>query len=212
MNKFLPVFPLQLVVFPGELLNLHLFEPRYKELANECEEKGTTFGIPPFINKKIMDFGTEIELLKIEKRYPNGELDIKTRGLSIYKTNEYFINVKGKMYSGSDVEILQTHPLGDILMSEQILEYLAKLFQILKIKKPLPNDLATFSTFQIAHHAGLSIEQEYELLCLPDEIKRQQYMVNHLKNLIPIVKEMEELRKKAQMNGHFKNVIPPKGT
>ena len=98
---------------------------------------------------------------------------------------------------------------GDILMSEKILEMMQKLFQILKIKKNLPNDLSAFSTFQIAHHAGLSIEQEYELLCLPNEFARQKYMVKHLKKLIPIVREMEALRKKVQMNGHFKNVIPP---
>ena len=63
----LPLFPLQLVVYPGEKLNLHIFEPRYKQLIQECQEQGTTFGIPAFIDSEIMSIGTEIELLKIEK-------------------------------------------------------------------------------------------------------------------------------------------------
>ena len=43
MRQFLPLFPLQIVVFPGEDLNLHIFEPRYKELIKDCEEGGGTF-------------------------------------------------------------------------------------------------------------------------------------------------------------------------
>ena len=59
MNSlFLPLFPLRLVAFPGEDLNLHIFEPRYKELIQECDEKGITFGLPPFIDDKMQTFGT----------------------------------------------------------------------------------------------------------------------------------------------------------
>ena len=46
MARMLPLFPLQIVVFPGEDLNLHIFEPRYKELIGECKDKGIHFGIP----------------------------------------------------------------------------------------------------------------------------------------------------------------------
>ncbi|MEO1628994.1 MAG: LON peptidase substrate-binding domain-containing protein, partial [Bacteroidota bacterium] len=45
-----PLFPLKLVVYPGEQLNLHIFEPRYKQLIRECEQNKVTFGIPAFIN------------------------------------------------------------------------------------------------------------------------------------------------------------------
>ena len=64
MTDFLPLFPLKLVAFPGEELNLHIFEPRYKQLIRECEQNGTTFGIPTFLDNKVLDFGTEIELIK----------------------------------------------------------------------------------------------------------------------------------------------------
>ena len=64
MIDFLPLFPLKLVAFPGEQLNLHIFEPRYKQLFRECEENQITFGIPAFIDNKIMDIGTELKLEK----------------------------------------------------------------------------------------------------------------------------------------------------
>ena len=61
----------------------------------------------------------------------------------------------------------------------------------------------------MGHHVGLSLEQEYELLSISSEEDRQDYMLEHLERLIPIVKDMETLRKRVQMNGHFKNIIPP---
>ena len=43
MTNFIPIFPLAIVVFPGEKLNLHIFEPRYKQLITECHEQKKTF-------------------------------------------------------------------------------------------------------------------------------------------------------------------------
>ena len=80
----LPQFPLKIVVFPGEQLNLHIFEPRYKQLINECEAEDRTFGIPAFIEKRVMEIGTEVRLEKIVKRHLNGEMDIRTRGVGLF--------------------------------------------------------------------------------------------------------------------------------
>ena len=210
MPVFLPLFPLQLVVFPGENLNLHIFEPRYKELINECKEKGTTFGIPAYIGKKVKEFGTEIELLSIEKVHKNGEMDIKTKGVGLFRIETFHRTVPNKLYSGADVEHLSNTMEGDIIQYQKILELVSELFQILNIKKELPEDSGSFHTYDIAHHIGLTLEQEYELLCIPSEVERQEYVRSHLIRLIPIVREMERLRERVQMNGHFKNIIPPK--
>ena len=86
MKDFLPLFPLKLVAFPGERLNLHIFEPRYKQLFRECHENQVTFGIPAFINNKIAEFGTELKLDKIEKSYEDGSLDVRTLGIGIFKS------------------------------------------------------------------------------------------------------------------------------
>ena len=51
--RILPIFPLRMVVFPKEKVNLHVFEPRYKQLIKECHQKGITFCIP-FYNKNRM--------------------------------------------------------------------------------------------------------------------------------------------------------------
>ena len=64
MSSILPLFPLNLVVFPEEELNLHIFEPRYKELVNDCMSKEVNFGIPSYVNKKL-ELVTEMEIKSV---------------------------------------------------------------------------------------------------------------------------------------------------
>ena len=89
MEKTLSLFPLNLIVYPGEDLNLHVFEPRYRQLINECLEEERTFGIPAFINNKLPGYGTEMHVTTLHKRYPDGRMDIKSKGLGRFPTGEF---------------------------------------------------------------------------------------------------------------------------
>ncbi len=210
-TRFLPMFPLRIVVFPGEKLNLHIFEPRYKQLVGECESQGITFGIPAFIDNKLAEIGTEIRLLSIEKRHENGEMDICTEGIGLFKVVDFYTQAVGKMYGAADViDLPKTDSVGNFLLNEEILTYTIELFQILNIHKKLPESAATLKTYDIAHYVGFTVEQEYEFLCIGDESLRQNYMLSHLKRIMPVVQEVEHLRQRALLNGHFKNIIPPK--
>ncbi len=206
----MPLFPLQLVAFPGEPLNLHIFEPRYRQLAEECEEEGITFGIPAYINGKVMEVGTEMKLSAVEKRYPNGELDIRTEGLQPFRIKQFFRKAPDKLYAGAYIERLEyTNTQGDMAINSEILTLVEALFDLLQIDKPVPEDPAMMQTFGLAHHVGFSIEQEYQFLCIPNELARQEYMRAHLEKMLPMVREMNNLQQRAKMNGHFKNLQPP---
>ena len=209
MTTFLPLFPLRLVAFPGEDLNLHIFEPRYKQLILECEEKDISFGMPAYLEDKMQPIGTELELISIEKKYTNGEMDVRTKGKGLFKIKEFFREVEDRLYSGAEVERIEFDLDGDFIKYEKILHQIADLYSVLNIRKPLPELNGEFNTYKIAHLVGFSIEQEYEMLTIPEERRRQSFMLSHLEKLIPTAREMEELRKKVQMNGHFKNVLPP---
>ena len=78
MTNFIPIFPLEIVVFPGEQLNLHIFEPRYKQLITECFEKKKPFGIPAVIDNKLKEFGTLISIKEICKTIQNMAENILT--------------------------------------------------------------------------------------------------------------------------------------
>jgi len=209
MSTILPLFPLQLVIFPGEDLNLHIFEPRYKQLIVECENENKTFGIPFVEDNKPKKIGTEVELIAIRKKYPDGKMDISTRGKGIFKIQNFYKRQENRLYPGGEVIRMDVDLSGDIVLYSKIRDMIAALYKFMKIEKDPPNLSEGFLCFDIAHKIGLSPIQEYELLTTKTELERQEYLINHLEKFLPAVKEMENLRKKIQMNGHFKNVIPP---
>ena len=209
MTDFLPLFPLKLVVYPGENLNLHIFEARYKQLIRECDQNKTSFGIPAYIGNKIMPIGTELQLLSIENRQENGEMDIKTRGIGVFKVEEFYSQAPNKLYPGADIKRLPLEDQYDLEVNEQILEKVLILFKLLKIAKKPPRSASTFRVYDIAHYIGLNIDQEYALLAVPTEYERQIFALAHLTKLIPMVESMEESKERAQMNGHFKHITPP---
>jgi hypothetical protein len=208
MGTILPLFPLQLVVFPNEKLNLHIFEPRYKQLIGECEEEGITFCIPPYIDQKIMPFGTEVRLIKVEKKYETGEMDIRTEGLGLIKLGNIHNPVHGKMYLGAEIDRVAHISAGDYLKSEKIIRLTTELFGLLAIDKDPPSSTVGFESYQVAHQIGMSIQQEYELLQLLEEEDRQDYVIRHLDQVIPKVKEINHMKDRAMMNGHFRNIKP----
>ena len=208
MTDFLPLFPLQLVVFPGEHLNLHIFEPRYRQLIREAEENGTTFGIPAFLDGQIMETGTEIRLLKIEKRYEGGQMDVRTEGVGIFRIVDLYRVAPGKLYAGADIERIPVRDGGNRKAGEEILKMARELFALMAVERNLPV-AEQFYTYDIAHHVGFTQEQEYDFLCLPDEESRQVFMLSHLKLMLPAARQMQQLRERALLNGHFRQLNPP---
>lgn len=206
MTNFIPIFPLSLVVYPGELLNLHIFEPRYKELIHDCQANGKPFGIPTVIGQQVRELGTLVQLESIEKTYENGEMDIRTRGLQIFRILETIPKVPEKLYGGAIVTYPENDNRGNPELMQKVVEALLELHRLLHVTKTFRTGEPTLNSYDIAHHAGLSVEEEYELLSLPLELQRQEYLRRHLQKVIPIVAEMESLKEKVRLNGHFRNL------
>ena len=203
--RFLPLFPLPLVVYPGETLNLHIFEPRYKELIGECLAEKSTFGIPTFMNEYISLYGTEASIIEIVKKYKNGEMDVTVKGGKIFKTINFHKKVAGKLYSGADVEIISDKETTKPDLKKEVLEKMEQLFRFAGIEKKLKINTEQQLSFLVAHTLGLTLEQEYELLIIKSEEKRLKFIVEHLTKILPIVSEFEKLKEKIKMNGHFRN-------
>ncbi|MBX0334996.1 LON peptidase substrate-binding domain-containing protein [Pontibacter sp. HSC-14F20] len=209
MQKYLPLFPLNIVVFPGEKLNLHIFEPRYKQLIYDCIENGGTFGIPAYINNGVSLYGTEIKLLQVEKKYETGEMDIRTQGMGIFKILEFDKQAPGRLYAGGQVEEVENQEDEDIITKEKIREKLQELYTALGISSILMDLPENFTSFDVGHHLGLNTEQEYTLLQCNSEALRQEMILQHLLQVLPIVAETEKLKERVKLNGHFKNLTPP---
>ncbi len=207
MTNFIPVFPLGIVVYPGEIVNLHIFEPRYKQLVNECYTEGKPFGIPTVINNKLNEMGTLVRITELVKVYDNGEMDIRTVGLRVFRVLEMIKSVPDKLFSGAIVNYPDNieGPGKQQLMLKVIIA-VRELHRLLDISKDFHKPDEELASYDIAHHAGLSIEQEYELLGLLREEQRQEYLKRNLGRVLPVIAEMEHLKEKVKLNGHFSNL------
>lgn len=205
----LPLFPLNLVAFPGEHLNLHIFEPRYRQLFKECEEEGKTFVICPHYKGENIAYGTEMKLLSIEKKYDNGKMDVRTEGLKLVKINAFYETIIDKLYGGAEIQYLGWDNDSDYSLNLELLDNLKRLYKIVDINNVQLGSPFEFRTFHVAHKVGFSFEQEMEFLKTLSEKSRQEFMISHLRKFIPVVYEAEEMKKRAKLNGHFKHVIPP---
>lgn len=206
MTNFIPIFPLGIVVYPGEHLNLHIFEPRYKQLINECYKDKKPFGIPTVIDNRLQDYGTMVTITEMKKVYDNGEMDIKTEGNSVFRILEVIKEIPDKLYSGAIVNYPVNHEHGSAEVMRRVVNSIRELHKLLKIKKDFKKREDELNTYDLAHHVGLSIEEEYELLGLMQERQRQEYLRRHLSKVIPVIAEMEHLKKRVKQNGHFKNL------
>ncbi|MDO7873604.1 LON peptidase substrate-binding domain-containing protein [Hymenobacter sp. ASUV-10] len=207
--RLLPLFPLNLVVFPGEKLNLHIFEPRYRQLIRECTEQGITFGIPPFLDNTLGEIGTEMRLLNIDKTYPGGELDIRTQALKTFRINKFMREAPGKLYAAGQVEDLPQDNEADPALRTLITTQVRQLYEALGLRKLLLELAPDYQIFDVAHHIGLNTEQEYQLLATTSEQERQHIVREHLESILPVVLETERLKDRVRLNGHFKNLQPP---
>jgi uncharacterized protein len=207
MTNFIPIFPLGIVVFPGENLNLHIFEPRYKQLVTECFKEKKPFGMPAIISNHLNEMGTLVEIAEVTTEYDNGEMDIKTVGQKVFRVLEIIKHVPDKLYSGAIVNYPHnTEDAGKKDLMKKVLFGIRELHRQLKVEKAFKKPDEELRSYDIAHHAGLSLEEEYELLSLLKEVQRQEYLKRHLSKVLPLMAEMEQLKEKIKLNGHFKNL------
>ena len=206
MTNFIPLFPLGIVVYPGEKLNLHIFEPRYRQLVNECVSANKPFGIPAVINNKLSEMGTLVQVKEISKKYDDGKMDIKTEGVAVFKILEIIKELPDKLYSGAIVTYPDNMLKGSPAKMKKLIENVRQLHKSLGVSKDFLKPDDELTTYDIAHHAGLSLEEEYRLLEYTTEIHRQEFLKRHLGKVLSVMEKMDLLKGKIKLNGHFKNL------
>ncbi|MBS1496168.1 MAG: LON peptidase substrate-binding domain-containing protein [Bacteroidetes bacterium] len=206
MTNFIPIFPLEIVVYPGEQLNLHIFEPRYKQLIEDCVAAKKFFGIPTVLDNTLKEMGTLMQIKEVSKRYDDGKMDIKTEGIQPFKILETIKELPEKFYGGAIVTYPNLSAKGSAPLMKKVLAGIRKLHQSLHVSKDFNKPDNELLSYDVAHHAGMSLHDEYYLLELNEELHRQEFINRHLKKVIPIIEEMDVLKGKIKMNGHFKNL------
>ena len=202
----LPFFPLQSIFFPGETVPLHIFEDRYKQLIKDCRDEAVTFGIPVFINNKMV-FGTEVQLVEIVNTYEGGEMDVTCVARQVFRIVSFDNKMSNKLYAGGEVDFLDNLNDAKIGLKREVLEKIHELYELMEVPFT-PLTVNKFNSYVLAHKMGLSFEQEYELLQMAKESERLNYLKQHLLTTIAVLTEVDRTKKTIKMNGDFRNFDP----
>lgn len=206
MTNFIPIFPLGIVVYPGEDLNLHIFEPRYKQLITECYAENKPFGIPAVIDERLQEMGTLVRITEVTQVYEDGKMDIKTRGEKVFRILEVIKELPDKLFSGAIVNYPPNMETGSRVLMQRLIGGVRELHRLLDTEKKFSRPEEELCVYDIAHHAGLTVKEEYELLELLQELQRQEYLKRHLQKVLGVMAEMDGLKKRIKLNGHFKHL------
>ena len=103
-QRILPYFPLGVFLFPGEDIPLRIFEPRYKQLIEDVRTSAGTFAIPYVIDRRIQDYGCEVELKEVVAENPAGRMVITVQSVALVKVNSFSKQLGRKLYAGGAVE------------------------------------------------------------------------------------------------------------
>ncbi len=198
---FLALFPLQLALFPGEAVPLHIFEPRYKQLINECVSQDIRFGIPAYLDGNIALYGTEVEVSEVLKTYDNGEMDIVVRGTRVFRIVEFQKDVPDKLYSGATVEYQAGDDTAPEATDNELREKFTELMRLVKQSSTALDGDAHPLSYRVAAEVGLSLPQRIQVLSLADESGRQKFLIEHIDRAIRAVREHNTRPGRVSTNG-----------
>ncbi len=202
----IPLFPLQTVFFPGETVPLHVFEERYKQLIADCRTEAQTFGIPVYLGQALA-YGTEVQLREVVNTYADGSMDVVCVARQVFELITFEPVMDDRIYPGGEVRFLETITEAPAELTEAVLAACRHLYELMDMPfGPIKREV--FTSFTLAHKMGMSLQQEYSLLQIPDETRRLQFVLQHLETTSKLLAELNRTRERIEMNGHFRNFDP----
>lgn len=203
----LPLFPLSLVLYPGEQLSLHIFEERYKDLTAYCLDHDVPFGIVRVEEEEWADVGTTARIEQVAKRYEDGRMDIVVQGEERFRIQEVHEQFS---YYTADVTLLEDEvSTVDLELKERVITQHMKLLELAgrTVRPDLYENVDRLS-FVLAQNGALDGAQKQELLEYTSENERIRYLIHHFESVIPRIEQQEGVQRRIRSNGHFKDFPP----
>lgn len=191
--SLVPMFPLTLLPLPGELVPLHIFEPRYRQLLTDVETTDISFGIflnHPCNEKKI---GALMKLESVIKRYPAGESDIVLRCIDIFSMERLLRNYKSKLYPGGEIKSWKV----DAKAMPGVELYQA--FLAFQEKRKISCHFAAFTLYQVACELNLDLFERYKLITLTAK-RKEPFLLKQLNFQMQIIRQEEKSRDVYHLN------------
>lgn len=197
----IPLFPLNVVLFPGMVLPLHIFEPRYRQMIADCQQQELEFGVvlvqpeSTFLREEPYAIGTMAEIRDLD-RMEDGRLNIIAMGTRRFRILSQH---RKKPYLSGLVEFYEdvSEPFDDLLSTDKqarslfadYIDLLLKAANEKDVKAELPPDPEALSYF-IAYFLDLEREQQQHFLELTSTLQRLKEETAILRREVPFLRQI----------------------
>ena len=183
------MFPLNTFLLPGEEIPLRIFEPRYKQLINECDESGITFGIPFILDNQITSYGCEVELQSIVAKNSLNEMVVTVKCIRNFHLLDFYDELPGKLYGGGDIEYVNdtfksNNPELVVLIKKLKLEISPKLGSITAD--------SSIDLINVAKSLFMKSEDKYTFYSFRDQQRMEKFLIKQLQ-FYDLIKRQEEI-------------------
>ncbi|HEY1529069.1 MAG TPA: LON peptidase substrate-binding domain-containing protein [Candidatus Angelobacter sp.] len=195
----LPLFPLEIVLFPGAPLPLHIFEPRYREMIGECMAQDRPFGMVRVKESALATVGCSVSIVSVIKKYDDGRLDIATEGAQRFEIKK--VNQE-RSFLQAEVAYFDDEPstVGNTAL-DTVVQLHEQLFAVMGQTIEVERDAALLS-FHLAQALPVDLDFKQTLLEMKSEAERIETLTEYYRAIIPKIELSLRARQRASGNGH----------
>jgi Lon protease-like protein len=199
------LFPLGLVLLPGERVPLHVFEPRYKELINECINNEAAFGIVLLNSRGTRDVGTTAEVVEVLERFEDGRLNVVVEGAERFKLLE--IRAERSFLTAEIDPLGDDAPLPPDSAYEDCLREYRRVMERtgLEFEELVPDHRGL--AFQVAAQFQMGVDVKQELLEMRSESQRLTRVKELLEASATAIRR-QAIEQRASTNGKVDRLGP----
>lgn len=171
----IPIFPLNILPLRGEMIPLHIFEERYRDLLEDTLQTDQGFGILYVSPANKHRLGTIVKPISVIKKYKTGESDIVVRGGASFMMSKYYRYYKDKLYAGGDV--FEFDSLTNNTVGEDLLENYADYCRLIEQRF----DMQDITIHDIAGTINLDTTDRMKYLMLLNKDKKERFLTDRLR-------------------------------
>jgi ATP-dependent Lon protease len=196
-----PLFPLGLVLLPGEKVPLHIFEERYKQMIGECLEEEREFGIIWLADDSLKDVGCGARITRVLERFDDGRMNIVVEGTTPFRLER---RIGELAYPAGDIELLDDEPGTDEAALERARKSYADLVEEVTDTRPEPEALAELDAYGMAATLEIAASAKQALLELRSEPARLEQLEALFDEALKRIRTATRVAEQASGNGHLK--------
>ena len=196
-----PLFPLGLVLLPGEVVPLHIFEERYKQMIGECLDEEREFGILWLAEDELKEVGCAARVMRVLERFEDGRLNILAEGTTPFRMER---RIGDMAYPAGDVVLLDDEPDTDDDALERTRSTYADLVEEVTDARPEPETLAGMSAYGMAATVDINPAAKQALLELRSEPARLEQLEGLFAEALQRIRTATRVAEQASGNGHLK--------